>query len=85
MHILRILISSKKFPKVFTNALGLARILKFNVEEIIEVAMVERLMMMETKMMTMDELIYTLTDNVGEINTTLSNNVRTEIYIFISY
>ena len=76
---MRILISSKKFPKVFTDALGLARIPKFNVEEITEVAMVERLMMMETKMTTMDELISTLTDNVGEINTTLSNNVRAEM------
>ena len=36
-------------------------------------------MMMETKMTTMDEQIYTLTDNVGEINTTLSNNVRAEM------
>ena len=76
---MRILISSKKFPKVFTDALGLARIPKFNVEEITEVAMVERLMMMETKMTTMDELIYTITHNVGEINTTLSNNVRAEM------
>ena len=54
---MRILISSNKFPKVFTNALGLARIPKFNVEEITEVAMVERLMMMETKMTTMDEMV----------------------------
>ena len=76
---MRILISSKKFPKVFADALGLARILKFNVEEITEVAMVERLMMMETKMTTLDELIFTLTDNVGEINTTLRNNVRAEL------
>ena len=30
---------------------------KYNVEEITEVAMVERLMMMETKMTTLDELI----------------------------
>ena len=62
---------------VFTDAIGLARIHKFNVEEITEVAMVERLMMMDTKMTTLDELISTLTDNVGEINTTLSNYVTT--------
>ena len=59
---MRILISSKKIPKIFTDALSLARIPKFNVEEITEVAMVEHLMMMETKMTTMDELIYTLTE-----------------------
>ena len=76
---MRILISSNKFPMVFTDAIGLARIHKFNVEEITEVAMVERLMMMETKMTTLDELISTLTDNVGEINTTLSNYVRAEM------
>ena len=76
---MRILISSNKFPTVFTDAIGLARIPKFNVDEITEVAMVERLMMMETKMTTLDELISTLTDNVGEINTTLSNNVRAEM------
>ena len=52
---------------MFTDALGLARIPKFNVEEITEV-MVERLMMMETKMASLDELISNLTDNVGEIN-----------------
>ena len=51
---MRILISSKKFPKVFADALGLSRIHKFNVEEIIEVAMVERLMLMETKATTLD-------------------------------
>ena len=76
---MRIHISSNKFPRVFTDALDLARIPKFNVEEKTEVAMVEHLMMMETKMMTMDELIYTLTDNLGEINTTLSNNLRAEM------
>ena len=78
---MRILISSRKFPSVFTDALGLARIHKFNVEEITEVTMVERLMMMETKM---DELIFTLTDNVGEINTTMSNNVRAEMAQYTS-
>ena len=41
--------------------------------------MVERMMMMEAKMTTLDELISTLTDNVGEINTTLRNNVRAEM------
>ena len=46
----------------------------FCVDEITEVAM-----MMETKMTTLDELISTLTDNVGEINTTLRNNVRAEM------
>ena len=54
---MRILISSKTLPKVFTDAIGLARIPKFNVEKITEVAMVERLMMMETKMTTLDGLI----------------------------
>ena len=79
MKEMRILISSNKFPNVFTDALGLARIFKFNVEEITEIAMVERLTMMETQMTTLDELISTLTDNVGEINTTLSNNVGAEM------
>ena len=83
---MRILIFPKKCLNVFTDALGLARIPKLNVEEITEVAMVERRMMMGTKMQNLDELISTLTDNVGEINTTLSNNVRAEMaQIFISY
>ena len=41
--------------------------------------MVQRLMMMEIKLTSLDELISTLTDNVGGINTTLSNNVRAEM------
>ena len=85
MHILRSclkrgenLFPQRSFIRFFTDAIGLARIPKFNVEEITDVAMVERLMM-ETKMTTLDELISTLTDNVGEINTTLRNNVRAEM------
>ena len=36
-------------------------------------------MLMEIKVTTMDELIYTITDIIAEINTTLRNNVKAEM------
>ena len=70
------LISQKKFPKVWVDAIGLARIPKFRVEEISEVAIIERMMVYETKMSAMDEVLQKLSDSVTDINTTLCNNVH---------
>ena len=79
LKMLRQLESQKIMPILLVDAVGLARLPKFKIEELNEVAIVERLQQMEMKLLSMDSTINQHTDDISEMNTTLSNNVRAEV------
>ena len=67
VDMMRKLESEDKIPILYVDVLGLAYFPKFNVEEIDEVAIVERLRRLENKMFSMSNMVNENCDEIGSI------------------
>ena len=67
VDMMRQLESEDKMPILYVDVLGLAYFPKFNVEEINEVAIVERLRRLENKMFSMSNMVNENCDEIGSI------------------
>ena len=67
VDMMRKLESEDKMPILYVDVLGLAYFPKFNVEEINEVAIVERLRRLENKMFSMSNMVNEKCDEIGSI------------------